>query len=120
MSVILAGLSIIASAVFFAGFVENDQGFWHMVSAFVFSFSIGALAYVPLIIISLYSRRAITTPLRRYQAAIIFLLLLPWVPFTFYLSRLGQSMTVLAGGIAVILLLIGFWAGRYFRKSHQV
>jgi len=115
LSAILAVAAMIASAIGFAGFAENDTGFWHLVTAFILCFGVGALAYIPLAIISLLAKWAIWVPLTRMTAILIILVILPWLPFAFYLSKAGEVMTKLSIAIVITVLFILFWAARYLR-----
>lgn len=113
LSVVLAIAALIASAVGFAGFAENDQNFTHLLSAFALCFGVGALAYVPLSIIAVYARQAVWMPLSKIRAIIVLLLILPWFFLCFYLYQLGGQMAYGALIIALSGLFIAAWALRF-------
>ncbi len=115
LSVLLALVAFIGSAVFFAGYAENDQNITHLISAFILSFGAGSLAYVPLGIIAFYARKSIRTPLPRARVFIVLLLLMPWLFLSYYLFQLGGQLR--KGAIVTILssLFIGAWALRFLK-----
>ncbi|NNE57404.1 MAG: hypothetical protein HKN36_04790 [Hellea sp.] len=115
ISLLLAGLAIIASAFGFAGFAENDQNIGHLISSFILCFGVGALAYVPLGFTAYYAQKAMKTPLPRLRAIIVMAFVVPWFPLGFFLIILGGNMRVL--GIVALLAaaLIGLWALRYLK-----
>jgi len=116
LSIILAVIAILASAIGFAGFAENDQAIGHLVSAFLLCFGIGALAFGPLGIIAYFARRAIWKPMPSIRAVITLVFLLPWLPLGYYLIRLEGAMRIF-GIIAVLAtIFIGIWAIRYLRR----
>lgn len=116
LSAILAIAAVIASAIGFFGFAENDTGVWHLVTAFLLCFGIGALAYLPLAIIFILAKRAIWIPLTRTSAILVACLVLPWLPFAYYLNRIGEPMTFFSVGIVVTVLFILGWALRFLRQ----
>ena len=115
VSASLIVLSLIMSAVAFAGFAENDFNLPHLISAFLLCFGVGALAYGPLTLIFYYAKQAITAPMPKFRVFVVIALILPWFVLGFYLARLQDW--VAAGGIVGIVtsLLIGVWALRYLR-----
>ena len=117
LSVVLAITALIASAIGFAGFAENDQNFTHLLSAFALCFGIGALAYVPLSIIAVYARKAVWRPLPKIRAIIVLLLILPWLFLCYYLYQLGGQMAYGAVIIALSGLFIAAWSLRFLKAK---
>jgi len=113
---LLVGLSaVIMSAIAFAGFAENDQNITHLLSAFVMSFGIGALAYGPMGLIAFYARKAIHAPLPRLRAIVVVLLMLPWIGLGYFVFKIGGSWRYAAIIGVLTALFILFWAARFLK-----
>ncbi len=116
---ILAGLAWLGSAVFFAGFVENDRGVTHLLAAFITAFGLGAFAYGPLMIIGFFAWQAAKKrrPLTLMRAIIALLLILPWGVLGVFLWPLGG----LARGVGVIsvfmVVVTAIWAFKSLRTA---
>lgn len=111
---ILVGLAaVILSGVAFAGFAENDQNPTHLMSAFGTSFGTGALAFGPMILVAIYARTAIYTPLPRYRALIVILLMLPWFVLAYFIFKIGDIWRLVAMTGTLVVLFITIWAARF-------
>jgi len=110
-------IALICSAVAFAGYVENDKGFMHLLSAFGLCFGIGALVYIPFGLIANYAKNAIHKPLPRYRSVIVLLLVLPWFPLAFYLFRLGGGLRIFSILALACAVYISLWAIRFLRSK---
>lgn len=117
LAVILGIAAILASAVAFAGFAENDTGIVHLLSAFLLCFGIGALAFGPLGLIAIYARKAVTKPMTRSRAWIVILLILPWFPLCYFLWPLGDIIRYLAVVTALSGLFFLAWAARFLNAK---
>ena len=110
IAALAALLSLIVGIVFFAGFVENDNHFAAIVSAFSFTALLAAFAIVPPIIISRIAWRAYRNGGTRRGAAFCLLLSGPWL----ILSGLCVAYTPLpiwVSGLALLLsALLAIWA----------
>jgi len=115
LSAALAVIAIIGSAIGFAGFAENDQNITHLMSAFLLSFGLGSLAFLPLLIIAFYAKNAIWTPLPRYRVFVVLLLILPWFCLCFYLFKLGGLLRMGAIISGLSGLFMALWALRFLK-----
>ena len=117
LSVLLMITALAASAYAFAGFAENDTGFVHLLSAFALCFGIGGLIFAPMGLVAVYAKRAIRTPLSQLRSFIVLLLVLPWIPFCYYLLGLGELPKLVAIAGIMSAIIIGLWAARFLRRS---
>ncbi len=115
LCLILTLCALAASAYAFAGFAENDTGIMHLLSAFALCFGIGGLVFVPMGLIASYAKRAIRVPLSRLRAVVVILLVLPWIPFCYYLLALGELPKIAAIIGMISSLLVALWAARFLR-----
>lgn len=110
----LCGLAAIASLIaalwFFIGFLENDTGFWHVLSAFAMSMGMGALAFIPALWIARLARMTALQGARLSTAFLVILLAIPWSVLGGLLARLEGHWRVLGLSVMVLVAVINLWA----------
>ncbi len=115
---------LVFCAVMFAGFWENDQGVWHLISAFFLCFGAGLLAYGPLISIFMGARSARGSGPTRRRSLLTTLLVLPWTGLAGLWVPLGGNWVLSALFIWVLSLIFLFWAALNWHgaraRSHSV
>lgn len=120
LAVLLALVATGLSIWFFSGFVENDRGIWHLLSAFLFSFGIGALAFLPAIIIARLAGKTIENGPVSLYAWLAIALILPWVVLSIFLLRLGNHWIWASCGILTFCLFCLAWAVNVIRLSRHI
>lgn len=106
----LASLFVIGlSGYFFLGFADNDQGVWHLLSAFALCFGTGSLAYGPLAAIAFWAHRSKKMSARYSHPYLTTLLVLPWLIVAGLMVPNGEKWVFAAIGIWLLGLLILFW-----------
>lgn len=105
---------------FFYGFAQTDQGFWTLASAFGLCFGVGALAYVPLIIVAIIAKRSLGARASRKNYAFALLLMLPWVCVSLVLT-VWSALPLKYSFIAVLLSAsLSLWALVRLRRHPRV
>ncbi len=116
----IAALTTLGTSLwFFLGFVENDTGFWHLLSAFCLSFGIGSLAYIPSFVIGRIAHHVLNKGPDRRLAGIAVLLTLPWLGLTYFIFRIGGFWMWVSLSILLLGLLILIWAIAVIRLSKR-
>lgn len=103
-------ISLVASLWFFIGFLENDTGLWHVLSAFFMSMGIGALAFVPALWVSRLARLTVEHGAQARTGFLVILLAMPWGGVGSLLLRLSGIWYVLGLAILALVTLINIWA----------
>lgn len=111
---VLAALTALATfglaAYFFYGFIQTDQGFWTLASAFGLCFGVSALAYLPCSYLARTARQAAKGHAARKNFALSLLFMLPWVCVS--LVFIGFSALPKLYGVLALFLSVVFsiWA----------
>lgn len=113
--IFFALIAIGISTWFFLGFVENDLGFLHLLSAFIMSFGCGGLVFVPLFWIALMAHRPRGSA--RKSAAIVFALILPWPIIAFLFTQLGGIWIIVGLALILTALICLSWAVRLWKAG---
>lgn len=114
-----AVISIVAALWFFIGFLENDTGFWHVLSAFGMSMGLGALAFVPALWIARLARLTAMHGARLSTAFLVILLAMPWSVLGGLLARLEGFWRVLGISVMGLVAVINLWAFLMALKSRR-
>lgn len=112
LSAVIGLLTFAISVWGFAGFAENDSGFFHLLSAAALSFAIGGLFYIPAFWIGFLANQVVRSPGSRRPVWRPILLILPWFALALYLFLLGRLWVYLSMVLILYALLILYWAAR--------
>ncbi|MGJ8562719.1 MAG: hypothetical protein ACSHXY_04110 [Alphaproteobacteria bacterium] len=110
LSLIIAITSLSVSLWFFIGFASTDTYALHLFSALLLCFGIGALFFLPACKLTHIAHKALSGSLRRSEPWIALLLILPWLPLSWYLYPLSGFWLYGAIFAAAYALLIIVWA----------
>ena len=102
---------------YFAGFAENDQGVWHLLSAFALCFGVGLLAYGPLFTLAFWAHKTLKSDARASHPVLSLLLILPWVLVAGLLIPNGGKWVLAALVIWGLCAVFLFWVALSF---HQI
>jgi len=113
----LVGLGAFAVTLWvFLGFAENDATFETLLPAFILCFGLGALAYVPALIIAGVAFASRLRPAAKSVLLILIGMIVPWVGFLVFLLMIGPmfgtegaSLWRYQIGLGVCLIFL-FWA----------
>lgn len=103
-------ISLVAALWFFIGFIENDTGFLHLLSAFGMGMGLGALAFVPALWIARLARLTMVEGPRLSMSFLVILLAIPWGVLGGLLARLEGGWHVLGIAVMVLVTIINLWA----------
>ena len=108
------------AAYFFYGFMQTDQGFWTLASAFGLCFGVAALAYLPCSYLARSARQAAKGQAARKAFALSLLLMLPWVCVSLILIGFS-ALPKVYGFLALFLSLVfSIWAFKRMFTSPKV
>jgi len=112
------GLILYTSYMFYR-FAENDFAIGVLAYAFLLCFSVGAITFIPLLIIAHLIARSQHKPTIR-QGVWVLALATPWLPATFFLLQYKGAL--LAAGLLCLglSLLYSVWAIWHIRKMRKM
>ena len=103
-------LAFCSSAYLFARFLENDDNSWGSLSAFLFCFGGGAFAYVPAWLTGKIALKSYKQGPRRKAYQLALFLVVPWFLLAFALLFFSPLAALYSLAIALITLVLIFWA----------
>ena len=114
---IVAGiLSLIYCGYLWAGFMENDTGILHLLSAFALCFGAGALAYGPLFVIAYWAHRSAQVGPKKSWTLLTIFLVLPWMIIGAMVMPIGGIWPLIGVGILLFCLFLLFWTALSFHR----
>ena len=116
LSAVSALAALALCGYFFIGFADNDQGIWHLLSAFALCFGTGLLAYGPLMAIAVWAHKTLKTDARASHPVLCLLFVLPWVIVAALLIPNGEKWVLGAVFIWVLSAVLLFWVALSFHQ----
>ncbi len=120
----ISGLSALAAlgfcGYFFMGFADNDQGVWHLLSAFALCFGTGLLAYGPLTAIALWAHKTLKSDARASHPVLSLLFIVPWAIVAALLIPNGGKWVIGAAFIWVLSAILLFWVALSFHQLRGI
>ena len=114
---ILAGiLTLIFCGYLWVGFMENDQGILHLLSAFALCFGTGLLAYGPLFTIAFWAHKSLRTGPKKLSTYLTIFLVLPWMIIGILVFPIGGIWSAIGAAIWLICLYLLFWTALCFHR----
>jgi hypothetical protein len=113
----LAALTALSySILFFSRFLENDTHFWGIASAFLLCFGVGAFGYVPAALTARIAWKSHKSGATKRGLVIALLLIVPWFILAISLVFVSDMPKLYSLPIALMVILMGFWAVISLRK----